>query len=202
MPHRKPHVPAPRVFALLLFVLLGLAPAAFAQTIPLNVPFVHQGKNGCGPASISMIEAYWNASQAPLAPSARAAVPRLPASPDEGTSLADMRRYLDSSGYHAFTLHASMSDLHQQIAKGRAPIVALELKRGAGKSLHYVVVTGIGTEEVFVNDPAKRKPGSMKRAKFAAAWTRADHWMLLGVPRREEARAGVFLNSGSLEPAE
>ena len=64
------------------------------------------------------------------------------------------------------------------------------------------VVTGIGTEEVFVNDPAKRKPGSMKRAKFAAAWTRADHWMLLGVPRREEARAGVFLNSGSLEPAE
>lgn len=174
--------------SLLLLACLALTSPVMGQTAPLNVPFVHQARNGCGAASIAMLEAYWNASQSPAVPSPQAEVmANLSATQEEGTSLAEMRRYLNSNGYHAFTLHGSMADLERQVSKGRALIVLLEAKRGGKdlhhKDLHYVVVTGTSSGKVFVNDPAKRKPGTVDRAKFEAAWARAGSWMLLGVPR-------------------
>ena len=197
MPDRKTHFSTTRV-GTLLAAFFAVTPALFAATLLLDVPLVHQQRNGCGPASLQMIEAYWNANRALRPPSAPAqSAASLPATPEGGTSLADMRRYLDANGYHAFTMQASMADLQQQIAKGRALIVTLEMKRGTGKGLHYVVVTGFDEKKIFVNDPAKRKPGSVERAKFEAAWNHAGRWILLGVPRSEPNQAANKVDSGS-----
>ncbi|MEQ1886743.1 MAG: C39 family peptidase [Bryobacteraceae bacterium] len=166
-------------------IFFALVSVGFAETKPLAVPFVHQEKNGCGPATIMMLEAYWTAQGNPETPtSGRQTLQSLSATVTEGTALGDMRRYLDSHGYHAFTIRTSAQDLTRQLSKGRAIIVPLELNHSASVSLHYVVVTGIDERNVWVNDPAKRKPGRMERDKFEKAWIGAGNWMLLGVPRQ------------------
>jgi len=152
---------------------------------PLKVPFHRQETNGCGPASVAMLQDYWSAHTAGLAPAAESELhSSLPVTGLQGTLLSDMRRYLDTREYHAFTFQAATSDLTRQISKGRVPIVALKNKASA--DLHYVVVTGLDGRKVWLNDPAKRGPGSVDRRKFEKGWTRAGNWMLLAVPRGAE----------------
>lgn len=154
---------------------------------PLPVPFHHQETNGCGPASIEMLQGYWSARKAGLTETSESELhASLPVTEKQGTLLLDMRRYLDSKGYYAFTIRANLSDLARQISKGRVPIVALKNKAGA--DLHYVVVTGLDQHKVWLNDPAKRGPGSVDRGKFEESWTRAGDWMLLAVPRETESK--------------
>jgi ABC-type bacteriocin/lantibiotic exporter with double-glycine peptidase domain len=155
---------------------------------PLKVPFHRQETNGCGPASVEMLQGYWSAHRAGLAqPPESELHASLPVSENQGTLLSDMRRYLDSKGYHAFTIQADPTDLTRQISKGRVPIVALKSKAKANADLHYVVVTGLDQRKVWLNDPAKRGPGSVDRSKFEESWTRAGNWMLLAVPRGVES---------------
>lgn len=157
------------------------------NTAHLEVPFLHQEENGCGPTSIAMVESYWSARYPGVPPPAKAALAAsLPVSDDQGTLLSDMRRYFESDGYRAFTIRAFSRDLMEQIAKGRAPIVGVKRKEDA--DLHYVVVTGIDERKVWWNDPAKKKPGSIDRAKFEQSWRRGGGWMLLAVPGQTVAK--------------
>jgi len=159
--------------------------AAARDAAPLKVPFHRQETNGCGPASVAMLQDYWAAHTAGFAPAAESELhSSLPVTGRQGTLLSDMRRYLDTREYHAFTFQAAPSDLTRQISKGRVPIVALKNKASA--DLHYVVVTGLDGRKVWLNDPAKRGPGSVDRRKFEKGWTRAGNWMLLAVPRGAE----------------
>lgn len=167
-------------------VITLLAAVVAMEAAPLNVPFHRQKTNGCGPASIAMLQMYWSAHRAGLSQPAESELrARLPVTESQGTLLSDMRRYLDSRGYHSFTIQADPTDLTLQTSKGRVPIVAL--KRKDNTDLHYVVVTGLDQRKVWLNDPAKRRPGSMDRRKFESSWTRAGNWMLLAVPRGAES---------------
>jgi len=153
-----------------------------SEAAPLMVPFQRQETNGCGPASIAMLLGYWSAHTRGLdQPSGSDLHASLPVTETQGTLLSDMRRYLDSRGYHAFTIQADSSDLSHQISKGRALIVALKNKEHS--DLHYVVVTGLDQRKVWLNDPAKRGPGSVDRGRFEKSWARAGNWLLLAVPR-------------------
>ena len=163
-----------------------LLAASFADAAPLDVPFHRQETNGCGPASIAMLQTYWSAHESGVAPPSDSDLhASLPVTENRGTLLLDMRHYLDSKGYHAFTIQADPTDLTRQISKGRVLIVALKNKANA--DLHYVVVTGLDQRKVWLNDPAKRGPGSVDRGKFEKSWTRAGNWMLLAVPRIAES---------------
>src|SRR5689334_6100084 len=156
--------------------------AAAMDAAPLKVPFHRQETNGCGPASVAMLQAYWSAHTPGLAEDSESELhASLPVTAKQGTLLSDMRRYLDSRGYHAFTFQAGPADLTRQISRGRVPIIALKNKAGA--DLHYVVVTGLDQRRIWLNDPAKRRPGSVDRGKFEKDWTLAGNWMLLAVPR-------------------
>jgi len=149
---------------------------------PLTVPFQRQETNGCGPASIAMLQGYWSAHTNGFGQISKSDLhASLPVTENQGTLLSDMRRYLDSRGYHAFTIQADSFDLARQISKGRALIVALKNKDDA--DLHYVVVTGLDQRKVWLNDPAKRGPASVDRRKFEKSWARGGNWLLLAVPR-------------------
>lgn len=153
-----------------------------AEAAHLTVPFQRQETNGCGPASIAMLQGYWSARTSGLDQTSGSDLhASLPVTENQGTLLSDMRNYLDSRGYHAFTIQADSSDLSHQISKGRALIVALKSKENA--DLHYVVVTGLDQRKVWLNDPAKRAPGSVDRGKFEKSWARAGNWLLLAAPR-------------------
>jgi uncharacterized protein YvpB len=57
------------------------------------------------------------------------------------------------------------------------------LKKDAQAELHYAVLTGLGEERVWLNDPGRKKPGTIRRAEFDKIWNRAGRWVLLAVPR-------------------
>ena len=157
-----------------------------SEAAPLTVPFQRQETNGCGPASIAMLQGYWSGHTRGLDQTSGSDLhASLPVTESQGTLLSDMRRFLDSRGYHAFTIQADSSDLSHQISKGRALIVALKNKENA--DLHYVVVTGLDQRKVWLNDPAKRGPGSVDRGRFEKSWARAGNWLLLAVPRVAKA---------------
>lgn len=159
-----------------------------AQTPPalwIDVPFVHQPREGCGAASLSMVMQYWARQQGKAVPadSEVAAIQHQLYSPAaHGIRAAAMQEYLRQHGFLVFALNGKWSDLEAQLQKGRPLIVAL---RPQGQpELHYVVIDGIDTAQglVTMNDPAERKLLSEERAAFEKDWKATDHWMLLAVP--------------------
>jgi len=184
--HRsRGYVRAAAIILLTAFAL-GSAPVAM-DAAPLEVPFHHQETNGCGPASVAMVQGYWFAHVSGLAQPVESELhASLPVTENDGTLLSDMRRYLDSKGYYVFTIQADPTDLTRQISKGRVPIVALKNKGNA--DLHYVVVTGLDQRKAWINDPARRGPNSVDRRKFEERWSHAGNWMLLAVPRSVESK--------------
>jgi ABC-type bacteriocin/lantibiotic exporter with double-glycine peptidase domain len=179
-----------------LAALLFVAVTAWAETgssagpapvwpVWIDVPFVHQPKEGCGAASIAMVMRYWAAQQrnAPGSDSDVAAIQQQLYSPRvRGIAAEQMGQYLRQHGFQAFALNGSWSDLEEQVRKGRPLIVAL---RPSGQSeLHYIVIDGIDTDRglVTVNDPAERKLLTRERAGFEKEWSATHNWMLLAVP--------------------
>jgi ABC-type bacteriocin/lantibiotic exporter with double-glycine peptidase domain len=151
----------------------------------IDVPFVHQPREGCGAASIAMVMEYWAAQQgiAPGAASDVAAIQRQLYSPREhGIAAEQMGQYLRRQGFQVFALNGSWSDLDQQLRKGR-PLIAALRPRGQ-RELHYVVIDGIDSAHgmITVNDPAERKLLTRERAAFEKEWRATHNWMLLAVP--------------------
>lgn len=171
-----------------LLAICSVALAAAPLNIWLDVPFIAQQKNGCGPASIAMIMEYWQKQQhAPVSDDA-AEVLRTLVPGRDGVRAADMLRSFEQHGYRAFPYAGDWADLEHQLAKGRPLIAALQ--PAGGDSLHYVVVAGIDDAEqvVLLNDPAQRKLLKEARKEFEREWKVTGNWTLLAVP---EANSGT-----------
>ncbi len=170
------------VIAGVLLAISSVALAAAPLNIWLDVPFVAQQKNGCGPASIAMIMEYWQKQQRAPASGGAADVLRTLTPGRDGVRAADMLRYFQQHSYRAFAFAGQWSDLEHQLAKGRPVIAALE--PAGGRSLHYVVVAGIDDAEqvVLLNDPAQRKLLKEAREEFEREWKVTGNWTLLAVP--------------------
>ncbi len=170
-------------------VLCGCAfAAAPLHPAPLNVwvdvPFVQQPKNTCGPATIAMVMQYWQKQPGMHALDA-GELPQIERSlqPNHHDVRASaMLRYFKQHGYRAFAFAGQWADLEHQIAQGRPLIVAL--KPAGEDSLHYVVVAGVNDPErvVLLNDPAQRKLLKEDRAQFEHEWKATGNWTLLAVP--------------------
>jgi ABC-type bacteriocin/lantibiotic exporter with double-glycine peptidase domain len=180
-------------FALIGGLLLAalLAQAQSPQGVWLDVPFVHQPREGCGAASLSMVMQYWALQQGRTSgtESDVAAIQRALYSPSQhGILASSMQEYLRAHGFEVFALSGRWSDLETQLRKGRPLIVAL---RPAGqRELHYVVVDGVDPDRalVMMNDPAERKLLSQERAGFEKDWQATGDWMLLAVPASVSSR--------------
>jgi predicted double-glycine peptidase len=159
----------------------------FQQALWIDLPFIHQDKNGCGSASIWMVMEYWK-------PTATASIEdiqqQLYSKDAGGIYTRDMVRYLEAHGYRVFTFRGEWSDLERHIVKGRPLIVCLE-RNSRGVPLHYVVVAGVDTIQnlVLLNDPAQRKLLSMSRVDFERSWRATENWTLLAVPEVDLASA-------------
>ena len=165
---------------LVLALAVECCAAGVAQ---IKLPFYPQQKNGCGAASVAMVMHYWE-NQRPGARTAAASpleVYQSLYSPErKGIQLRDMKRYLEQNGFRAFTLRGEWNDLEEHLARRRPIIVGL--KSGRNKPLHFVVVTGLDSGFVWLNDPTRKQPGRLERAKFEKRWALADRWMLLAAP--------------------
>src|SRR5215831_15944886 len=148
----------------------------------IDVPFVHQGKDGCGSASIWMLMQYWKKPT----PAVEDIQQVLYSKDAHGIYASDMERYLKEQGFRTFVLSAKWDDLSAHIEQGRPLIVCLE-RNSRGVPLHYVVVAGIDRNEeiVWLNDPAIRKLLPVRRAEFERQWSATGNWTLLAVAESE-----------------
>ena len=176
-------------------LLLVLRAGAFAADPPgswIDIPFVQQGKNGCGPASIAMVMQYWQSRPGGSArPSHEVAEIVRALQPDQklGVRALEMERYFVQNGYRAFAFAGTWADLERELGKGRPVIAAL--KPDQGNSLHYVVVAGLDNNErvVLLNDPAQRKLLKEDRKQFEQEWKVTEFWTLLAVPEAASTAA-------------
>lgn len=168
-----------------MFLLTGVVWAAASSAIWIDVPFVHQPKEGCGAASISMVMKYWAIQRkAAAGPESDATLiqRQLYERNEHGITAASMQEYLRKHGFVTFALNGNWDDLEQQLRKGRPLIAAL---RPQGQSeLHYVVIDGIDPDHALVtmNDPAERKLLTRERAGFEKDWSATHNWILLALP--------------------
>ena len=172
--------------AVLAFLLAASALAA-REGLWLDVPYVHQEKDGCGSASVAMVMQYWAAKHAPVA-AERSDASRIQrelySRPAHGIYASAIERYLRESGFQVFAFRGEWKDLREHVAKGRPLILALKPSRGA--ALHYVVLVGLAPDDigVLLNDPARSKLVNVPREEFADQWRRAADWALLALPKQ------------------
>ncbi|HLV78198.1 MAG TPA: C39 family peptidase [Marinobacter sp.] len=81
----------------------------------------------------------------------------------EGFSMLDMKRYLESEGYVADGFRLPLAQLREQV---RVPVIALVT---LGGYRHFVIIKGISEHEVLVGDPA-RGLKAYRWSEFQANW--------------------------------
>jgi ABC-type bacteriocin/lantibiotic exporter with double-glycine peptidase domain len=180
------------VRARLILGVLLLAPVlctGASSGIWLDVPYVHQEKEGCGSAVLSMVLQYWNQKGTAL-PAERLDAEKIQrelySKEAHGIRASAMEQFLRDSGFSPFIFRGEWSDLGSHIEKGR-PLIA-SIQPGGKSSLHYVVVVGIDPQQeaVLLNDPERGKLFRVERAEFEKEWLRTNNWTLLAVPKRAE----------------
>jgi predicted double-glycine peptidase len=170
--------------------------AALSGGFWVDVPFIKQDKNGCGPASVWMVMQYWQKSSPPFSEIHQA----LYSAEAEGVWATDMERYFRDHGFTTFAFSGEWQDLVENLSKGRPIIVSLGASR-RGAPLHYVVVAGIQEQQqtVLVNDPAERKLWPMSRAEFEERWSAMARWSLLALPSAESVETKAIVSAVASE---
>lgn len=151
----------------------ALLAAAMAATL-LDVPFVPQREDTCGPAALAMVLRYWGRPVLHDELAAELVDPELHGS--AGSRLAEVAR---QAGLRAVALRGDAATLHGAVAKGRPVVVAWGL--GGGR-FHNVVVVGFDGDRLVVHDPARGAQRRIAGARFEERWAAAGHWALIVAP--------------------
>ena len=174
---------------MLALLLVPIAVAGTSKGVWLDVPYVHQEKEGCGSAAIAMVLQYWNEKGTKVATDRMDAAQiqqKLYSKESRGIRGSAMAEYLKDSGFSPFAFPGEWSDLKNHLEKGRPLIAAIQPSERA--SLHYEVIVGLegADEAVLVNDPERGKLVRIERLEFEKEWKRTDNWTLLAVPKSSE----------------
>ena len=146
-----------------LFLVLALA---------LEVPFVAQKPNYCGPAALAMLANYYGH---PVTQDDIASAIYLPEI--HGTLTADLAGYAQRFGLWTRQYRGTRADLHQKLSAGIPMIVLGKL----GNRYHYFVVLDYRGDELIVHSDT-RADLHLREDDFLRWWNRADRWTLLVCP--------------------
>jgi tetratricopeptide (TPR) repeat protein len=187
-------------FAVLFLVLLigGAASAA-----PLDVPFVPQKPNYCGPAALAMLANYYGH---PVSQDEIAGAIYLP--DIGGTLTTELGDYARRFNLWVRQYRGSVDDVRQKLSAG-VPLLVLGK---FGEQPHYFVVLGWDDfRQIVTVHSDSRARYEMRVEDFLRHWDRAGRWTLLVCPpekatwrltAEEHNDLGVFFErAGLLEPA-
>ncbi len=145
---------------------------AFVLALALEVPFIAQKPNYCGPAALAMIANYYGhpVTQDEIAGSIY--LPEI-----RGTLTADLAGYAQRFGLWTRPYRSTRADLHQKLSAGIPMIVLGKL----GNRYHYFVVLDYRDGELLVHSDT-RPNLRLREDDFLRWWNRADRWTLLVCP--------------------
>ena len=155
------------------------APAfASEEGFYLQVPFVQQVENYCGPAALAMVLRYWDqeTDQYELAG-------HFQPFPDRGLSGAQLKTLAETRGFAPYSFSGDPDFVRTQLRAGRPVIVALAPARFSSFN-HYVVLVGWDAErrQWIVHDPADGPYGRHAADELEKRWAELDAWTLMVVP--------------------
>lgn len=173
---------ASSVLFLLAAQFIGSSVYGFSEGFYLEVPYIHQADNYCGPAALAMVFRYWKhpGNQHEIAGNF---VPF----PDKGLSGEQLKQTVTAGGLRAYSFKGKRSDLIKHLRKGRPLIVALDPSFPSSTN-HYIVLVGwiSASEKWIVHDPASGSYLKCDAEKLEARWNKLGNWTLLVMPGNEE----------------
>lgn len=141
----------------------------------VEVPYVHQVENYCGPATLAMVFRYWDRSA-----DHHELASYFEPFPEKGLSGVQLKELARKNGFSAYSFLGHPEKIREHLRKGWPVIVALDLKR----SNHFVLVVGwdASRREWLVHDPAVGPYQRRSEDQFAKQWAKLDNWSLLVLP--------------------
>jgi ABC-type bacteriocin/lantibiotic exporter with double-glycine peptidase domain len=170
-----------RLVATLLTPLLLLSPVSLhsmSNGFYLEVPYVRQVKNFCGPAALAAVFRYWEhpADQHSLAG-------EFSPFPSKGLSGSQLKELAGRHSFVAYSFSGNQQSILDHLRKGRPLIVALTSSRLLNLN-HYVVLVGWDEKESewVLHDPAEGAYRRIKAEDLMDKWSDLDNWTLLVLP--------------------
>jgi len=140
-----------------------------------SVPFHPQADYQCGPAALATV---LGAAGVVVAPAALVADVYIPGR--KGSLQAEMLAAARGRDRLAYVMEPSFGALVREVAAGHPALVLLNLGVDKVPLWHYAVVLGFdrATDRLWLRSGSTERLG-MSRARFDAAWQRADRWAVL-----------------------
>ena len=170
-----------------LFILLLAASATSggagqnppAKGFFLEVPYVRQAENYCGPAVLAMLLRYWShpADHRELAG-------RFQPFPKKGLSGLELKNLAAKEGFQAYSFAGDTPEILDHLRKGR-PLITVIDPSILTTNNHYVVLVGWdeSRREWIVHDPVKGPYQRRPAGEMARQRSRLEDWTLLVIPQ-------------------
>lgn len=143
-----------------------------AFVLALEVPFVAQKDNYCGPAVLAMVANYYGHKVSQDEIASAIYLPEI-----RGTLTADLAGYAQRFNLWTRQYQGTRADLHQKLSAGIPIIVLGKL----GSQFHYFVVLDYRGDELIVHSDT-RPYLHIREDDFLRWWNQADRWTLLVCP--------------------
>ena len=145
----------------------------------LEVPYVRQAENYCGPAVLAMLLRYWNhpADHRELAG-------RFQPFPQKGLSGLELKNLAAAEGFQAFSFAGETPEMLEHLRQGR-PLITVIDPSILTTNNHYVVLVGWdeSRREWIVHDPVKGPYQRWPAGEMARQRSRLENWTLLVIPQ-------------------
>ena len=137
--------------------------STLSVSVSLDVPYVEQLTNYCGPASLEMIFSYYGTNMSQQEIGAGIVGP-------QGVGADQLAQFSVDQGYDATKEYCGLSSLLEKL-NSKTPVL-VRVINNSGTNGHFMVVTGYDliTETIFINDPALPDNQEMSFNDFKVIW--------------------------------
>ncbi|WP_456393033.1 C39 family peptidase [Persephonella sp.] len=156
-----------RFLSVFFFIFSGV----FAQV--LEVPFVKQQSEFCGPAALSSVLRYYNLDISQEEIAKKVYIPKL-----KGALLSDLENYARSLGFKTISGQGSINKIKEFIDSKKPVIVLVDYGLLFISSPHYLVVVGYNKNGFIVHD-GYRAFEEIPYRKFRKLWKKLGNVYLV-----------------------
>ncbi|MFH1672212.1 MAG: C39 family peptidase [Pseudomonadota bacterium] len=156
-----------------------------SPSLLLQVPFVEQKGNFCGPAAVAMVLSFYGLPVSQQEVAEKTFTPSLNAS-----LLPDLENYVNGlPGFAALSASLSLEALEKKIQAGYPTIILVDEGVGPYQVLHYMVVVGIDrSQDKIVCHTRKDMNKVFRSGYFLKKWQKMDNLALIILPEETQVR--------------
>lgn len=153
-------------------------PQDLPTDIRLDVPFIEQTDNLCGPSSLAMVANYYGQNVTAEEVASLIYIPK-----KKGSLQIEMQAAARSLGLVAYSMNMDLASLRSEINAERPVIVLQNLAFNIYPVWHYSVVTGRDPNNAyFLLHSGRHEYYRISWTTFENTWRRGKYWALIAAP--------------------